>query len=565
MMLFLLPVSTLQVPVPDVDELLDAARSARNQKHWPEAIRLYSQVLAQYPDLDRALFERAQIYGWTKQHAAAIRDFRRHLQLYPDQARETEKALAKVLAWSKQFKAGIALLEPQAQRGDREALLDQATFLSWDHQLSRALGITEAFLRVHPEDVEFQILRGRVLSWAGRHGEARAAYQAVLRTTPRHKEALMGLAQLDLWQGFPEGAASRLQALTPEDAGTGEAALLSSQLLQRQGRLRAARSAVAPWRQDPELASDVNERLWDLAAAQGPYLEFSHGRTDSNEGLRQDMDTVEAGLPFLEGTLRLGGTANDLAQTDGPSASPTQAFLGLSHPLGSRWRAGFNVSRVSQAGNAAATDLGIFVNVRAMKGLNLGLAFERSTSTASPRALQLRTITTGFTFQGGYTFGETLNLATWSLERAELSAGSRRQALTTSYTRRFVFQDGEVRLGGNLRLVNHNPPLQLGFFTPEHFRIYALTTGFSLRREGVWEFDFDGQAGSQRVNEAPSTFAWGYSGSLSATPWTPAVVLFASFGESVVALPTTEVTDPTQYRDKSFRMGVRLRAKTWLW
>ena len=192
----------LQEPAqaPDAEVLLEQGRELRGQKKWPEAVAVYSRMLALWQDHQLALFERAQTLSWMKRFDESIRDFKRHLAVYPELAAESEPALARVTAWSRRFKEAVHILEPYAARGDRQATLDTATFLSWDGQLNRSLAMTGTWLGSHPGDREFLILRARVLGWRGLHGQARQAYEAVLTQSKGDREALLGLAQLDLWK-----------------------------------------------------------------------------------------------------------------------------------------------------------------------------------------------------------------------------------------------------------------------------------------------------------------------------------------------------------------------------
>jgi tetratricopeptide (TPR) repeat protein len=552
-------------PEPDAGQMLEEARALRAQGKRAEAVAIYTRMLEIWEDHRLALTDRAQTLAWMKRFDEAIRDYRRALAKYPDQADEVEPALARVLAWSKRFREGVQLLESRVARGDRAATLDTATFLSWDHQFTRSLNLAAAWLKEHPGDRDFLVLQGRVLGWSGRHQEARQAYDTVLKAAPEDKEARLGLAQLDLWAGNPEGAAARMVSLTAEDATSAEAELMRSQIAQRQGRLREARARAEALRDNPEVQEDVQSRLRDLAEAQGPWVELAQTRTDSNDGLRAEAQHLEAALPLLDGSLRLGGTLNQLEQAGQSERRPKEWTLGLQQPLGARFSAAAQVGRVDEVGGSAATSHALSLGWRPAPGLNLSLSQSFQPNLATPRAVDLRTDLRTWGLGGGWVFNHTLDQVGLSVERTFLSAGAMKTAWSASGGHRFPFEGGEWRGGLAARRFDQNLSLDLGFFNPQRYRYYGATAGLTLRREERWECTLDGWGGQQAVNEAATQFGWGYT--LAGTwsfPRTP-LSLFAAWSQSVAGLPVSASSDPSAYRDHTLRVGLRIRGQHWIW
>ncbi len=565
MILIAMPCLQEPEPTPDAGALLDQARELRAQKKWAEAEAVYSRMLAIWKDHQMALFDRAQTLSWMKRFEEAIRDFQRHREVYPERAADSEPALAKVTAWAKRFREAVDILAPYVARGDRTATLDMATFLSWDGQHGKSLALTEGWLKGHPGDRDFLILRGRVLGWKGDHARARGAYQEVLSKAPGDREALLGLAQLDLWAGDPEGAAGRVAALPPEEAKGAEAELMGSQIDQRQGRLRQSRARALALGGNPEIQEDVQSRLRDLTEAQGPWVEVSRTRTDSNEGLRTDNRHLEAALPFFDGSVRLGGTFNHLEQGGQPERSPQEWSLGLIHPLGPRLSASAQAGRVDDVGGAAASSHALALGFRLAPGLNLSLYQTYQPNLATPRATEFRTATRTWGLGGSWVFNQTLDHLNLSVERAFLSAGAAKTGLQAAGGHRVPFEHGEWRAGLATRLFDQDRSLNLGFFNPERYRYYGVTAGVSLRREERWECTLDAWGGSQAVNRASSQFSWGYT--LAGTwsfPRTP-LSLFAAWSQSVAGLPVAATDDPSSYRDHTLRLGLRLRGNRWMW
>ncbi|GLH65788.1 tetratricopeptide repeat protein [Geothrix edaphica] len=552
-------------PTPDAATLLRQARDLRSQKRLPEAVAVYTRMLELWKDHPDALLERARTLSWMKRFDEAIRDLKRHREVHPELAAESEPVLARVTAWSRQFKEAIRILQPYVARGDRQATLDTATYLSWDGQLNRSLALTGAWLKAHPADRDFLINRGRVLGWRGRHDQARRTYQEVLLQSPGDREARLGLAQLDLWAGDPEAADQRLAGLGPEDARTPEAELLRAQIDQRMGRLRQARTRTEAQLGNPDIREDAQSRLRGLVDAQGPWIELSQIRTDSNEGLRAQAQRVDAAVPFFDGSLRLGGAFDLLSQSGGTERKPREWSLGISHPLGSRLRASAQVGRVDDVGGEPASFHNLSLGLRAAPGLTLVLSHSAAPNLATPLAVDLRTYTRTWTLGGNWVFNQTLDHVGLSLDRAFLSAGAARTGLRLEAGQRFPVEGGEWRAGLSSRLIDQDRSLRLGFFNPERYRYYGATAGASARREERWELALDAWGGRQTVNQASSQFTWGYTVAATWTPGGSAASLFASWDQSVAGLPISDPLDPSSYRDHTLRFGIRIRGNRWIW
>lgn len=552
-------------PAPDAAALLGQARELRSQKRFAEAVAVYTRMLDLWKDQPEALLERGRTLSWMKRYDEAIRDLKRHGEVHPELAAESEPVLARVTAWSGRFREAVAILQPQVAKGDRQATLDTATYLSWDGQLDRSLALTGEWLKGHPADHDFLILRGRVLGWRGLHDQARRTYEEALRGTPGDGPALLGLAQLDLWAGDPEGAERRMGGLGPEAARSPEAELMRAQVDQRLGRRRRARARTEALLDQPDMREEAQSRLWGFADAQGPWIELSQVRTDSNEGLRAQAQRVDAALPFFDGTLRLGGAWDLLDQSGQGERKPREWSLGVTHPLGTRLTASAQVGRVDDVGGEAAGFHSFSLGWRAAPGLNLVLSHTFAPSLATPRAVDLRTFTRAWGLGGAWVFNQTLDHVTLSLDRGFLSADAARKGLRLEGGHRFPFAGGEARAGLATRLVDQDRSLRIGYFNPERYRYYGATAGASLRHEERWELALDAWGGRQTVNRTASQFTWGYTLAGTWTPGGSAIALFASWDQSVAGLPIADPLDPTSYRDHTLRFGIRVRGSRWIW
>ena len=112
-------------------------------------------------------------------------------------------------------------------------------------QLAGALGIAEARLGEHPEDLEARGWRARLLAWTNRWNESEIEYQAVLQSAPHDTDILVGLADLLSWQGRRAEAIAYLDQASALDAGRNDVQLRRGRLLHALGRQSEAGAAYA--------------------------------------------------------------------------------------------------------------------------------------------------------------------------------------------------------------------------------------------------------------------------------------------------------------------------------
>src|ERR1035438_9193943 len=143
------------------------------------------------------------------------------------------------------------------------------------------------------------------------------------------------------------------------------------------GRLRTARMRAEALRDNPEVQDDVPSRLREITDAQGPWAELSQTRTDSNDGVRAQSQHLDAAVPLLDGSLRMGGTLYLLEQTGQSERRPQDWSLGFNQPLGSRVSLAAQVGRVDDVGGAPASTHRLSLGVRAAPGLNIALSQDR--------------------------------------------------------------------------------------------------------------------------------------------------------------------------------------------
>jgi hypothetical protein len=220
---------------------------------------------------------------------------------------------------------------------------------------------------------------------------------------------------------------------------------------------------------------------------------------------------------------------------------------------------------VDAVGGSSASSHALSLGYRLGPGLNLSLYQTFQPNLDTPRSEELRTTVRTWGLGESWVFNQTLDHLNLSVERSFLSAGAMKTGLQGEAGHRFPFDHGEWRAGLAGRRFDQNQSLDLGFFNPQRYRYYGATAGGSLRREERWECTLDAWGGSQAINQTASQFSWGYTlaGTWSFTR--VPVSLFASWSQSVAGLPVAETSDPSSYRDHTFRFGLRIRGTRWIW
>jgi len=549
--------------------LLERARTARDAGRLPEAIQAYDAMLAQVPDHETALLERAETLGWAGRYDAARAGYQAFRKAFPARALAADLALARLEAWQDHTAEALAILDPWTKQEQRQALLDAATYLSWSGRMDESLARLERWTLAHPDDREAILLQAKVLSWAGRNAGARQAYGGLLKRHPGDREALTGLARLSLWEGDPAAARRTLEGMAPSTLAHPESQLLLAQVESAQGQARAARRRVEPLAAGGSQQRDAKEFLEGLAEAQGPWVEFSGERTDTSEGLRLETPGLRARLPLGDGALNLG-LSSHRSDFRGTVRQPSEFSLGVAHPLGSRWSVNGSVSRLSDLGGRPSWGYGAGLNLAALPGLDLSLSHERSFAVFTPDAVSLRTAFAATDLGATWRFGQGRHALRGGLGQTRVSSEgldqtSTRRSHSASYEYRIPVTLLDLRGGLMTRAFGYDPSLPLGFFNPERYRWNGVFASAAWRRGKTLELSAGAQAGRQSVNHDPSQFTWSYRAGITWSPRPWPVDLSATWSQSVAGLPVTSTQDPSAYREHTLRLGVRIRGNRWIW
>lgn len=542
----------------DLGTLLGRAREARDAGRLEPALAAYDAMLAQVPDHETALLERAQVLSWMGRYDEALGGYRRFRERFPQRAEVADLRIAQVLAWAGRYAESLETLAPWEARGLRQAVLDGATYRAWRGDLHASLIQLDGWIAAHPEDRDALLLRARFRSWTGDLRAAHREHVALLARFPGDAEARIGLGRVRLWEGDPRGAHAELACLTGDQRAKPEAQVLAAQVDLAEGRARQARSRLVPLAQGGAERKEARQLLAEAAEAQGPWVELRGTQLNTNEGLRMDDPALRLRMPLWDGhgDAALLHRAVDL---NGDRRQATEVSVALAHPLGPWLRASGSLTQVSDLGGAAATEWSAGLKARLWPGLNLGLSAAHSLLAYTPTAWDHRESLHGVDLSLGWQLPDQRTRLDLGLGQGWLSAGTTRESWLATLGHRLPFTWGELRGSLLARGFGYSETLPLGFFNPERYRYGGATAGAVYRRGREVSVDLSLRGGWQVVNEDPTQFAWGYGLVLNWNPQAGRATFFASWNESVAGLPVVDPLDPSTYREHTLGLGARVR------
>ena len=553
----------IQAPAPteaEMGQLLSQAREARNQSHWDGALRGYDALLAKDPWHETALFERAQTLGWAKRYPDCIAGWRLFRERAPWRAREADQNLAMMASWGRIFEVSLTTLEPYVKQGERWAVLDSAKYLSWAGRYRESLARTSAWTVAHPEDRDALLMHARSLSWDGRLKEAHSAFGRLVTRFPDLAEARMGLAQVSLWSGRPEEARKAWDQMPKESRETPEGRLLDGQIQLAEGHPRSALVQLRPLAQ---LGSSVQQDAEDLirasAEANGPMVEIGQTRTLTSEPLRMLDTSVRARLPLGDGSFGLSHVLHH-SELSGAASDAKETAASLAYPLGPL-RLSADLGRTTGLGGDPAGSFHLGAGWRLGHGVELSLIQGRSVVVFTPQAVSQRigiqSTDLAFSWTG---FTDILRLQSGT---ASVSAGNRRTTWSAAYEHRWRLSPVTLSAGLNSRALGYSETLPLGFWNPGRYRFHGATGGAAFEH-GRFAFSVEGRWGKQVTDQQAWTTGKGYGANLSWGIGRSPGTLLLGWSNSTSGLSTLSVSDPSTYREQSFRWGLRL-AGPWPW
>jgi hypothetical protein len=466
--------------------------------------------------------------GRTDDAIAGLRAFR---AAHPERAEEADLRVAQARAWGGDVDGALEALLPWVESGSRQAALDEVTYRSWRGDLDGALTRLEPLLAAKPDDRDARLLSARVRAWRSDLAGARAEYGRVLALAPGDDEARLGVAQLDAWSGRP-------------------------------GRARAAAAPLAD--AGGAVGRDARALLDGIAAGHGTWGAARYLQTTTSDGLESRLTLALARAPVRDGHVDVEAGLMEVALGDGDVRSAL-AGLSAAHPLGERASLDGGAGWRAEHGAGADFTWRVGGSARPARGLTLRFDAARVLLDATPTAIELGNhlhdldASAGFATDGGRTSFTAGGGWAW------ISAGSTRAALRVTGEHRRTIRALALRAGFLARAFGYSETLPLGFFNPERYRYGGLTGGATFRRGRLVELDAALQGGFQRVNDDDTQFAWGYALGVAVAPSRWPVQLTAGWAQSFAGLPVTVPEDPSEYRESTFRFGLRVhdpRART---
>ena len=188
-------------------DLKAKAEEAFRNDNYPEAVRLYEQIIAADPNDAFSLKRLGLLYSWDNRLEESIGAYRRALALDPRDD-EAKREMAKINSWAGHFAEAEAGYDEliKAHPEDATLKLDLARILGWQNRFDEARAIYEPLIAAKDHPIEAAVGMGDISAWEGNLPEAERWYRQVLKADPGNEAALVGLARVHHWQGKDRNA-----------------------------------------------------------------------------------------------------------------------------------------------------------------------------------------------------------------------------------------------------------------------------------------------------------------------------------------------------------------------
>jgi tetratricopeptide (TPR) repeat protein len=172
---------------------------------WKKDVKTAKVVIAklQAPEEPEALRVRGMVLELDGRLADALALYERAIPR-AKQPWGTLERKALVLSWLKRFDEAMAAYAKVAESNAASWELRQrcrvrmAELTAWKKDFAGALAQLDKLLQGDPRLIPAWLLKGQILEWSGRFGDAKGAYSRILAIDPKHAEAKLRLNKL-LW------------------------------------------------------------------------------------------------------------------------------------------------------------------------------------------------------------------------------------------------------------------------------------------------------------------------------------------------------------------------------
>lgn len=390
--------------------------------------------------------------------------------------------------------------------GDMNALLKSGKLLSWDRRYDEALARYDRALTREPDDADVELERAKVLLWSGRYDQALPGFDRVLKVRPHEPWALCGMGQAYAWQGRGRAARPYYEQALAAQPGMKEAIIGLAGLDLADGDPGAADARLRHLSGADVADQDVVELKKQIQHARAPWVQAGFERTEDSDDISMNVYRAEGGLGLpARLDLRLGYAHYDLdgpTPTDPSAAARADALYGVvgwQPRTGHRGELSVGATRETDSvGSERTIATGGLSYAFPMGGWTGRAAISHDPFLYSPRILDNAIDITSFALGAFGMVGPHARIEAHA-GYGDFSDGNARTSADAGawYVHRFSGHRS-LMAGGVARYFDFSENLDHGYFDPSN--LVAVVA--SLRSDGAigaskWEYEAALEAGAQ--------------------------------------------------------------------
>jgi len=164
------------ITVAQTDSLMRVAKELVKQNKYPEAEKIYNDILARNSTDNDARFALGLMYSWSKQYDKARTVFSTVLKARPSSKEVYISALNNEL-WAEKYQSALTLADTAKKvfPDDADILIRKAKAFNYLHQPEDAILVLNSILKTNPENLEAKELLGTV-QYANAHNSIGISY-----------------------------------------------------------------------------------------------------------------------------------------------------------------------------------------------------------------------------------------------------------------------------------------------------------------------------------------------------------------------------------------------------
>jgi tetratricopeptide (TPR) repeat protein len=392
-----------------------------------------------------------------------------------------------------------------ADPGDINALLRSGKLLSWDRKYDEALARYDVALTREPHNTEVELERAKVLLWSRRYDEAIRGFDDVLKTNPKEPWALCGTAQAYDWSGRRREARPFYERALAAEPGMREALLGLAYLDLADGDTTAALDRAKELKKVSPNEPLLLELEQQIRRVRTPWVQIGwDGSADSDDNAMYTY-RAEGGFPIpARMDLRFGYAHSDL---HGPvllnpdanaSADTLYGVLGWQPKMRHRGELRLGAMTLSDSsGSERTTGIGGLSYAFPMASWNGRAAVARDPFLYSPEILDNEIDVTSVTFSASGRAAPRVQVEVGA-GYGDFSDGNGRWNGEVGAWYVWTWPGRTLMAGGAVRSLGFTDDVDNGYFDPSHLFAALL----SVRSNGTissskWEYEAAVEAGAQ--------------------------------------------------------------------